>query len=74
MGTSPAHEPARPLPADVGADTVASPAISTGVYGYPSEAAAAIAVETVGATPTAVRAVAFVAFNEETVNAYAELL
>ena len=37
---------------EVGAETLAFPAISTGVYGYPTEAAAAIAVETVHSTPT----------------------
>ena len=57
---------------EVGADTVAFPGISTGVYGYPIEAAAAIAVETVRATPTDVDEVIFVAFNQETFDAYAE--
>ena len=57
---------------EVGAGTVAFPAISTGVYGYPIEAAAAIAVETVHATPTDVDEVIFVAFDQETFDAYAE--
>ena len=57
---------------EVGAGTVAFPAISTGVYGYPIEAAAAIAVETVHSTPTDVDEVIFVAFNQETFDAYAE--
>ena len=59
---------------EVGAETVAFPGISTGVYGYPIEAAAAIAVETLRSTPTAVNEVIFVAFNQETVDAYADLL
>ena len=37
---------------EVGARSVAFPAISTGVYGYPAEEAAAIAVTTVGAADT----------------------
>lgn len=57
---------------EVGAGTVAFPAISTGVYGYPIEAAAAIAVETVHAAPTDVDEVIFVAFDQETFDAYAE--
>ena len=57
---------------EVGAGTVAFPAISTGVYGYPTAAAAAIAVETVHATATDVHEVIFVAFNQETFDAYAE--
>ncbi|MCE2532404.1 MAG: O-acetyl-ADP-ribose deacetylase [Acidimicrobiia bacterium] len=59
---------------EVGAETVAFPGISTGVYGYPIEAAAAIAVEAVRATLTDVTEVRFVAFNRATHDAYAELL
>ena len=59
---------------EVGAGTVAFPGISTGVYGYPIEAAAAIAVETVRSTLNDVTEVSFVAFNRETYDAYAELL
>ncbi len=57
---------------EVGAGTVAFPGISTGVYGHPIEAAAAVAVETVHSTPTDVSEVVFVAFNQETFDAYAE--
>ena len=59
---------------EVGAATVAFPGISTGVYGYPIEPAAAIAVETVRATRTNVTEVSFVAFNQATYDAYAALL
>jgi O-acetyl-ADP-ribose deacetylase (regulator of RNase III) len=52
--------------ADLGACSVAFPAISTGVYGYPKEAAARIAVETVRAFgdhhPDAIDEVVLVAF------------
>ncbi len=38
----------------LGARSVAFPAIATGVYGFPAEQAAQIAVETIRSTPTAV--------------------
>ena len=59
---------------EVGATTVAFPAISTGVFGYPIEAAATIAVETLRTTPTQVNEVRLVAFNQETVDAYQSIL
>lgn len=59
---------------EVEAETVAFPAISTGVFGYPIEAAAAIAIDTVRSTPTNVSEVRFVAFNQETVDAYESIL
>ncbi|WP_419930350.1 O-acetyl-ADP-ribose deacetylase [Candidatus Poriferisocius sp.] len=59
---------------EVEAETVAFPAISTGVFGYPIEAAAAIAIETVRSTPTNVSEIRFVAFNQETVDAYQGIL
>ena len=59
---------------EVGAATVAFPAISTGVYGYPIEVAAAISVATIRATPTNVSEVRFVAFNQQTLDAYSKLL
>jgi O-acetyl-ADP-ribose deacetylase (regulator of RNase III) len=59
---------------EVAARSVAFPAISTGVYGYPVRAAAQIAVETVRSAPTSVADVRFVCFNDETVEAYTEVL
>ncbi len=59
---------------EVGARSVAFPAISTGVYGYPSGEAAAIAVTTVGAADTQVSLVRFVAFDEATHAHYVALL
>ncbi|MDX3225942.1 O-acetyl-ADP-ribose deacetylase [Streptomyces sp. ME19-01-6] len=55
----------------LGARTVAFPAISTGVYQWPMEDAARIAVETVRATATAVEEVRFVLFDEPAYAAFA---
>jgi O-acetyl-ADP-ribose deacetylase (regulator of RNase III) len=59
---------------EVGARTVAFPAISTGVFGYPVEDAARIAVETVGTTTTRVETVTFVCFDDLTRRAYERAL
>ena len=59
---------------EVEAATVAFPAISTGVYGYPIEAAAHIAIGTIRSTSTKVTEIRFVAFNQQTCDAYAEIL
>lgn len=59
---------------EVGAGTVAFPAISTGVYGYPIRAATEIAVTTVRSATTAVEEVLFVAFGDEVHQTYEDLL
>lgn len=51
---------------EVGARSVAFPAIATGVYGYPPEQAAQIAVNTIRSVPTAVEHVRLVAFDART--------
>ncbi|QTE02033.1 O-acetyl-ADP-ribose deacetylase [Streptomyces cyanogenus] len=56
---------------ELGARTVAFPAISTGVYRWPVEDAARIAVEAVRSTPTAVEEVRFVLFDERAYEAFA---
>jgi len=48
---------------EIGAESVAFPAISTGAYGYPVPEATKIAVETVRATITGVSSVRFVCFD-----------
>ena len=58
----------------VGARSVAFPAISTGVYGYPVEQAARVAFETIASTPTEVELVRIVAFDDDTHHAYELLL
>lgn len=50
----------------VGARTVAFPAIATGVYGFPAEQAARIAVTTLRGCPTAVEHITLVAFDAGT--------
>jgi len=58
----------------LGARSVAFPAISTGIYGYPPEAAARIAVDTVLSAATEVELVKLVAFDERTCRLYERLL
>jgi O-acetyl-ADP-ribose deacetylase (regulator of RNase III) len=58
----------------ISARSVAFPAISTGVYGYPPEEAAAIAVTTVGAAATDVTLVRFIAFDHATLAHYQQLI
>lgn len=50
----------------LGARSVAFPAISTGVYGYPLQPACRIAVDTVSSTDCSVALVRLVAYDEET--------
>ncbi|MEU6059277.1 O-acetyl-ADP-ribose deacetylase [Streptomyces sp. NPDC047097] len=56
---------------ELGARSVAFPAISTGVYRWPVEDAARIAVETVRAAETSVEEVRFVLFDERAYEAFA---
>jgi O-acetyl-ADP-ribose deacetylase len=59
--------------AELGARSVAFPAISTGVYGYPPDQAARVAVETIRAAG-GVELVRLVAFDPATLRHYQELL
>ena len=59
---------------ELGAVTVAFPAISTGVYGYPLEEAAPVAIEAVRRADTAVAEVRFVLFDESAHDAFRRAL
>ncbi len=59
---------------ELGARSVSFPAISTGIYGYPAELAARVAVETVRGCRTNVDLVRLVAFDRPTYELYRELL
>lgn len=54
----------------VGATSIAFPAISTGLFAYPPDEAADIAVTTVRSTPTKLHRAAFVAYDAKTLNHY----
>ena len=65
------HREALRVAGELGARTVAFPAISTGVYRWPLEDAARIATETVRATPTSVEVVRFVLFDDRAYEVFA---
>ncbi|MFF4951121.1 O-acetyl-ADP-ribose deacetylase [Streptomyces chattanoogensis] len=59
---------------ELGARTVAFPAVSAGIYGWPMDDAARIAVETVRGTETSVEEVMFVLFDDRAYEAFAAQL
>lgn len=59
---------------ELGAKTVAFPAISAGVYGWPADDAARIAVSAVRDTPTSVDEVRFVLFSQPMFDEFAAAL
>ncbi|NNH71500.1 O-acetyl-ADP-ribose deacetylase [Nocardia uniformis] len=59
---------------ELGARTVALPAISTGIFGWPIDDGARIAVDTVRATETSVRQAYFVLFTPDAYAAFAAVL
>ncbi len=54
--------------------SIAFPAISTGIYGFPKQRAARIAVDEIQQHSGDIEAVFFVCFDSETANIYSELL
>ncbi|QIS18929.1 O-acetyl-ADP-ribose deacetylase [Nocardia terpenica] len=56
---------------ELGARTVAFPAISTGIFGWPIDDGARIAIETVRAADTAVQQVRFVLFSPDAYDSFA---
>ncbi len=59
---------------ELGANSIAFPAISTGVYGFPRHLAAPIAVHTIRDTRSRVEVVRFVLFDRETMELYEQVL
>ncbi len=59
---------------EIGAHSVAFPAISTGIYGYPKEGAAQLAVSALRETPTQVELVRLIAFSSDQLRLYQKLL
>jgi len=62
------------LAVEQGIDSIAFPAISTGVYGYPSGPAAEIAIETVVRTSLRPATVIFCCFDDRTADTYRALI
>jgi O-acetyl-ADP-ribose deacetylase len=51
---------------ELGVRSIAFPAIATGIYGFPPEQAARVAVQTIRSTPTRVERIRLIAFDEPT--------
>lgn len=59
---------------ELGVKSMAFPAIATGVYGYPPEQAADVAIHTMRTTPSSVELVRLIAFDEDTYELYLDRL
>lgn len=68
------HETSLRVAEEIGARTIAFPAISTGVYGYPVEEAAPVAVSAVRRAGAELDEIRFVLFSREALRAFREAL
>ena len=68
------HTEALRVADELGAKTVAFPAISTGVFGYPVEEAASVAIDAVRGARTSVEEVRFVLFGDDAYQAFRHAL
>jgi O-acetyl-ADP-ribose deacetylase len=68
------HRQALRVADDIGAKSLAFPAISTGAYGYPVEEAAPVAVEAVRGATTRVMEVRFVLYSHDALDAFTRAL
>jgi O-acetyl-ADP-ribose deacetylase len=59
---------------ELGARTVAFPAVSAGIYGWPIQSAAEIAIETVRTAPSSLHEARFVLFSDEAHTAFEQAL
>ena len=59
---------------EVGADSIAFPALGTGAHGYPLDAAATTAVKMARSTPTDISLIRFVCFDRKTLRAFQSAL
>jgi O-acetyl-ADP-ribose deacetylase (regulator of RNase III) len=69
-----AYRRALEVTVEAGARSVAFPAISTGIYGYPLEPATQIAVATCLEAPPEIELIRFVCFDDQTLAAYERAL
>jgi O-acetyl-ADP-ribose deacetylase (regulator of RNase III) len=68
------HTEALRIAGELGAKNVAFPAISTGVFGYPVEEAASVAIDAVRSADTSVDEVRFVLFGDDAFGAFERAL
>lgn len=68
------HQDSLRVADELGAHTIAFPAISTGIYGYPIDEAATVAIEAVRSADTRVEEVRFVLFDDRALAAFERAL